>query len=184
MARALAGSLLRAEVWGMPPAEQICSAVLYSVSESRYRVELLSFHDAKAAVVMPQLLETLQYQYDGVPSDPRCTQQINLASDLYGMPTHSVAITYPRRLDSTAQPPAQYPEEWQQTWWRDSHDASQRALVLTELRQTWLHLSEVNSWRLGLAKESCSVVHEFLLDGGFIQRNSPADGLKKSASRK
>ncbi|MFI8384870.1 SpvB/TcaC N-terminal domain-containing protein [Pseudomonas sp. NPDC079086] len=167
MARALAGSVLRAEVWGMPPAEQICSAVLYSVSESRYRVELLSFHDPKAAVVMPQLLETLQYQYDGVASDPRCTQQINLASDLYGMPTHSVAVTYPRRLDSTAQPPAQYPEEWQQTWWRDSHDASQRALVLTELRQTWLHLSEVNSWRLGLAKESCSVVHEFLLDGGF-----------------
>ncbi|WP_421535045.1 SpvB/TcaC N-terminal domain-containing protein [Pseudomonas marginalis] len=167
MARALAGSVLRTEIWGTPQAMHTEGGVLYSVSDTRYRADLLSFHDPQAAVVMPHLLESLQYQYDGVPDDPRCTQQINLASDLYGLPTNSVTISYPRRLSRTDNPPPQYVEAWQQAWWRDSHDASQRTLVLSESRNTWVHLTEMNEWRLGLPKESCTIAHEFLLDGRF-----------------
>ncbi|MHC8346662.1 SpvB/TcaC N-terminal domain-containing protein [Pseudomonas sp. RT6P73] len=168
MARALAGNVLRTEIWSTPPAQQVdATARLYSVSDSRYGVDLLSLHEQKALVVMPHLLESLQYEYDGVPSDPRCTQQINLASDIYGRPTHSVAIVYPRRLTLADEPPPVLTDPWQQKWWRDSHDAAQRLLSLTESRQSYYHLTEVNCWRLGLVKESCSVAHEFLIDGDF-----------------
>jgi len=163
MARALAGSVLRTEVTGVAQANQ-----LYAVSEARYRVCLLAFHNEDAAVVQPQALESLSYQYDSVPSDPICAQQITLAWDKYGTPLHSVSINYPRRLTKKVEDiPPHLTEEHEKTWWLDSHDPSQQILRLSESRQEWYHLEDPDNWRLGLPKHTRTDMLELSEVGGL-----------------
>lgn len=144
--RALKGSVLREEVFGLDAPE----AGPYTTHESRYLVRAIQENGPnKYMVALPLLLETINCRYERTPTDPVCTQQINLEWDQYGMPVHQVSVQYPRRHD--AQMPS---NELHAQWWKDTKDSSQEVLWLTQTRQSWYHLDQPDAWRLGLLHQS------------------------------
>ncbi len=150
--RALKGSVLREEVFGLNVSE----AEPYTTSESRYIVRLMQGGGAdKRAVVLPLPLETTSYHYERTPTDPVCTRQINLEWDEYGMLLRHVNAQYPRRKD------AKRPDnELQAQWWEASKDPSQEVLWLTQTRQSWYHLEQSHAWHLGLPHQSRQDAYE------------------------
>jgi YD repeat-containing protein len=144
--RALKGNVLREEVSGLDLPE----AGPYTTRESRYLVRIVQEKGPnKHMVALPLLLETINCHYERTPTDPVCTQQVNLAWDRYGMPVHQVSVQYPRRHD--AKEPI---DELQAQWWKDTQDPSQEVLWLTQTRQSWYHLEQPDAWRLGLPHQS------------------------------
>lgn len=94
--RALKGSSLRQEVYGLSPEGD--PGTPYSVSESRYRVfQLQEQGSNRFGVFRTELQESFSYAYEQNASDPRIGQQILLESNEYGHPLKSVSIAYPRR---------------------------------------------------------------------------------------
>ncbi|MCV6612599.1 MAG: hypothetical protein OIF55_17705, partial [Amphritea sp.] len=101
----LAGSMLRAETYGLDTVENPALAPHpYSVTSSRYQVRYLQKPLATQGnqshgivVVFPQ--ESVTYNYDRIPADPHVTQSVDLAIDKYGVTTQSLSISYPRRKD-------------------------------------------------------------------------------------
>ena len=95
-ARALKGSPLRQEVFAQNPltlAEEI-----YTATENTYNIQLLQTKgENKHGVFLVIPSQTLTYQYERNPEDPRIAHQLNLDIDEYGNITKSVAIAYPRR---------------------------------------------------------------------------------------
>ena len=149
MARALSGSTLRTEVYGLTEDHQ--PGVLYSVSAQRYRVRLIQpvgKHQPYARM-LPLTLETISYRYEADESeDPLCEHSLNLAWDRYGALTHGVTVHYARRKKANDDPPFEDP--WQQQWWQASHDEAQQQFYLKEARAEMIHLDSPQSWRLGL----------------------------------
>ncbi|WP_207283545.1 SpvB/TcaC N-terminal domain-containing protein [Pseudomonas sp. FW300-N2F2] len=148
MAHALSGRLLRSEIFGVD--ERLKTRTLYSVQEYRYGVRLLQVPgtNRRYARMLPLLLESITYQYEGVPQDPRCRHTLNLQHDQYGALTHSVDIHYARRKTPDDPPPFSDPD--QQQWWRDAHDPAQQFYYLNETRAEFIHLPVPQAWRLGL----------------------------------
>lgn len=107
--RALKGSILRQEVYGLDST--VKSAYPYSVSERNYTVELLQPRAGNPhAVFFVHPRETVDYRYEretvklgnsdpGSPeaADPRVSHQVILKVDGYGNVERSAAIAYPRR---------------------------------------------------------------------------------------
>ncbi|MBI6856208.1 toxin [Pseudomonas cichorii] len=149
MARALSGSPLRTEVFGLDDDHN--PDVLYSVQAFRYLVrqlQPLSPHQPYASM-MPLTLESIAWQYEaGQRDDPMCQHSLNLAWDHYGVLTHSVMVNYARRKQPLDAPP--FDEPWQQQWWQASHDEAQQFFYLSEVRSQAIHLDGPQSWRLGL----------------------------------
>jgi RHS repeat-associated protein len=108
--RALAGRPLRVEVYaddGDPAA-----ANPYVVTEHRYRVHCDQHATAtRPGVFRSHALETLTYQYERDPADPRIGHELVIEVDDYNTVRQGVTIGYPRRI------PAQ-PEQGKQliTW--------------------------------------------------------------------
>jgi hypothetical protein len=148
MARALSGRLLRSEVFGVD--RQLKTATLYSVQENRHGLRLLQAPDSvrRHARMLPLLLETITYQYEGLADDPQCRHTLNLQHDLYGALTHTVDIHYARRKTISDSPP--FSDADQQQWWRDAHDPAQQLYHLNETRAEFIHLQAPRQWRLGL----------------------------------
>ncbi|WP_448091810.1 SpvB/TcaC N-terminal domain-containing protein [Pseudomonas lini] len=148
MARALSGRLLRTELFGVD--KRLGIRVLYSVQEHRYRVRLLQALEGsrRYARMLPLLLESISYQYEGVADDPQCQHTFNLLHDLYGALTHSVSVHYARRKTDSDSPP--FSDADQQQWWRDAHDPAQQFYYLNETRAEFIHLQESQGWRLCL----------------------------------
>ena len=146
--RALKGSVLRQEVYGLDASDR--QSVPYSVSTWRYQVRLQQVgEDAMAPVATPTMLEQLAYHYERVISDPQCNHQVLLKQDVYGHPLHGVAIHYPRRTPAAAD----YPDTLPATAVDSSKDPQQQVLRLTESRQCYYHLDAVDAWQLGLAHQ-------------------------------
>lgn len=148
MARALAGSPVRVEVFGLD--DHPLSAVPYSIQHSRYgvrEVRAASDHQ-RYAVLLPQVLESISYTYERIADDPLVRHSLTLRSDELGQPEHSVEICYPRRKHSTDTPP--FDDEYEQTWWRDAFDDAQHAWYFSEALSEAIHLQAAQSWRLGL----------------------------------
>ncbi|WP_434595935.1 SpvB/TcaC N-terminal domain-containing protein [Pseudomonas sp. R3-57] len=149
MARALVGSVLRSETWAAADLDVPGLAVPHTVQELRYRVrEVRPQGVYGAAVLLPLLLEKIDYQYDRFVDDPLCRKELNLRFNAHGQPTHSMTVSYARRLTEKDEPPFGDPDE--QRWWQDAHDPCQQCYYVNEMRARFIDLLEPDHWRLGL----------------------------------
>ncbi|MDJ0899037.1 MAG: SpvB/TcaC N-terminal domain-containing protein [Xenococcus sp. MO_188.B8] len=100
----LKGMVLRQEVYGLDgsPLED----KPYAITETNYRVKLLQAKgDNKYGVYFVEPRETLSYQYERNPQDPRISHQFVLKVDEYGNVIRSCAVAYGRRpTPSPSQP--------------------------------------------------------------------------------
>lgn len=99
--RALKGQVLRTEVYGLDAHPR--SDCPYVVSETNYEIEVKQAkgnHPYAIFYVYPQ--QSIQYQYERNPQDPRIHQEIQLKIDAYGNVLQSCSIDYPRRPVETA----------------------------------------------------------------------------------
>ncbi|MFG6207335.1 SpvB/TcaC N-terminal domain-containing protein [Pseudomonas retamae] len=169
IARALVGSVLRSETWAAADLDVPGIAVPFIVQELRYRVREVRPQGAYgAAVLLPLLLESIDYQYDRFVDDPLCRKTLNLRSNVHGQPTHSLTVSYARRLIETDTPPFSDPDE--QRWWRDAHDPCQQCYYVNEMRARFIDLLEPDHWRLGLPYQqrgNALVLPKLPLPGGL-----------------
>lgn len=104
-ARSIKGSLLQQEVYGLdgtPEAEHP-----YTVTETKFHVKTIQRKgDNRYASFYVCNCETLTYQYERNPNDPRIAHQHTLEIDAFGNVLKSAAIVYPRRV-STPHPEQQ-----------------------------------------------------------------------------
>lgn len=149
IAHALAGSVLRVETYAAD--DNLATAVPFAVQESRYKVRELrkkGDHDAYP-IMLPAQLETISYQYERFVDDPLCRHEITLSHDEFGLPSHSITVSYARRrTDTKIENPFEDPDE--RTWWSDAHDPAQQSYYLSESRAEFIHLEDFQGWRLGL----------------------------------
>ncbi|MFJ2363634.1 SpvB/TcaC N-terminal domain-containing protein [Pseudomonas sp. NPDC087697] len=148
MARSLSGHLLRTELFGFD--KHLKTRTLYSIEENRYRVRLLQAprDNQLYARMLPLLLESIRYQYEGIIDDPQCQHTFNLQHDTYGALTHGASVHYARRKTGSDTPP--FSDADQQQWWRDAHDPAQQFYYLNETLAEFIHLDSAQGWRLGL----------------------------------
>jgi Insecticide toxin TcdB middle/C-terminal region len=96
-ARALKGSILRQEIYADDGTAK--ATFPYSVSERSYRLTCLQPQGPnRHAVFFSHPSETIDYQYERNPADPRISHALTLAVDDYGNVLKSAAIGYQRRI--------------------------------------------------------------------------------------
>jgi RHS repeat-associated protein len=106
--RTLQGSMLRQEIYGLDGTTK--EGRPYTVSESNYAVQMLQPQATNIyAVFLVQDRESISFQYDrqlykvspsGVElADPRVTQSLTLAVDIFGNTTLALAVGHGRRHD-------------------------------------------------------------------------------------
>ncbi|ATF91151.1 SpvB/TcaC N-terminal domain-containing protein [Cedecea neteri] len=135
MYRAMKGLPLRNEVYGEDGTP--AAAIPYAVSE--YRVQVRQLNNMVGGGALASTLESRDYSYERVISDPQCHQTITLASDEWGNTTDSVSVAYPRRAKPATSP---YPSTLPDTLFASSYDEQQRVLRLTHQRQTWYNWTQ------------------------------------------
>ena len=109
--RALKGSLLRQEIYGLDESPR--NQHPYKVSEYRYGVQQVQPLDANAhAVYYPFEQESLDIGYERDPQDPRVGHKLSLTLDDYGNVLQSAGVAYPRR-PPPAGPDTRLPEQEQ-----------------------------------------------------------------------
>ncbi|KDD68058.1 toxin [Pseudomonas mandelii PD30] len=146
-ARALSGHTLRVETYGQDQSPKAKHP--YSVQQHRYLIREfrgLGKH-SPYSIVHPAVVESINYQYERIPDDPRCTHTINLEWDSYGHLTHSLEISYARRKTATDSPP--FTDTWQNKWWGDAHDEDQQYYYLNETKAQFINVN-TQGRRLGL----------------------------------
>ena len=148
--RALVGSVTRIETYADTGEDVPRITTPYTVEEMRYRVRQVREQGAyAAAVLLPLVVERISYQYDGFVDDPMCRNDVVLRYNTYGQPTHSITVSYARRLTETDTPP--FDDLDQRQWWCDAHDPAQRSFYLNESRSVFIDLDkDPQHWRLGL----------------------------------
>ncbi|WP_432322925.1 SpvB/TcaC N-terminal domain-containing protein [Yersinia enterocolitica] len=146
--RALKGSLLRSELYGLDNSG--LDEVPYTTSSARYQVRQV--RASAMPIVMPQALEQLSYHYERIPQDPQYSQQIVMRCNQYGQPLQTVAVNYPRRAQDSVSP-----YSWLATAnWASSYDEQQLLLRISESQQTYLNIVEDSALLLGLPKQQRS----------------------------
>lgn len=96
--RALRGSVLRQEVYARDGTEK--SDHPYTVSERSYEIMWLQPQELnRHAVFLVHSRETIDYQYERHPQDPRRSHRLNLKVDPFGNVLKSAAVGYGRRLE-------------------------------------------------------------------------------------
>ena len=101
--RALRGAILRTEVYGRDDGAR--SEHPYSVTEYRHRVRRVQPKDGNNhAVYFRHSLETLTYNYERNPEDPRTHHAMTLEVDEFGNTRRSLAVTYGRRQPDATLP--------------------------------------------------------------------------------
>lgn len=107
--RALEGLVIREEIYGLagPGAPDAGLAENpYSVSESNVYVRLLQPRlPHQYAVFYVHARETLAYDYELDPSDPRIQHDFTLRVDAFGNPLETCSVFYPRRTPAGSQLP-------------------------------------------------------------------------------
>ncbi len=142
LSRALKGSLLHSELYGLDGSE--LEKVPYTTSTARYQVRLEQ--ESGMPIVMPMPLEQLSYHYERIAQDPQCSQQIVLRCNQYGHPLHTVAINYPRRPQGAVTPYSWLADDH----WASSYDDQQLLLRISESQQSYQHVIQDNGLLLGL----------------------------------
>jgi RHS repeat-associated protein len=98
--RGLRGSALRTEVYAEDKSDKAIHP--YSVTENRYEViRLQGGFEGNPPVYHTVKRETVSYQYERNPADPRIKHEINLEFDKYGNVTRELAIAYGRRTSAS-----------------------------------------------------------------------------------
>ncbi|MEG4503821.1 SpvB/TcaC N-terminal domain-containing protein [Microcoleus sp. F6_B4] len=93
---ALKGAVLRSEVYGLDDSELAKNP--YSVSEASYNIKLLQAQgENQHAVFYVWERETLSYDYERNPQDPRIAHNFTLEIDEFGHVLRDCAIAYGRR---------------------------------------------------------------------------------------
>ncbi|MFJ7284869.1 SpvB/TcaC N-terminal domain-containing protein [Pseudomonas sp. NPDC099000] len=148
IARALNGRVLRVEVYGQD--QGALSKLPYSVQHHRYKVNELKGmgRHSPYSILHPVLAESIHYQYERFPQDPRCTHTVNLNWDAYGYLTHHLEISYARR--TTADDACPFTDSWNKKWWGDAHDEAQQFYYVTEHKAQFIHINTPQKRRLGL----------------------------------
>ncbi|PEX03839.1 toxin [Bacillus cereus] len=144
--RSLKGMPLRTEIF----REDMLDSTPYLVEAYRYQVRLVQNTNSEC-IVLPLQLEQLSYNYEQIASDPQCTQHIQQFFDEYGFSTQSVTIHYPRREQPNENP---YPGTLPETSWSSSYDSQQMLLRFTRQREKSYHLTNAESWRLGIPHQT------------------------------
>ncbi|MHC8328544.1 SpvB/TcaC N-terminal domain-containing protein [Pseudomonas sp. LB1P83] len=147
VARTLAGSVLRIETYAandQPPA------IPFLVVENRYIVREVRERGEhyRHAVLMASLLEEISYHYECFVEDPLCRHVINLSRDVFGLTNHTITVSYARRRTETDEPP--FTDVDERKWWIDAHDRAQQFYYLKETLAAFIHLVDLQGWRLGL----------------------------------
>lgn len=94
--RALKGTMLRQEIFGLDGTSK--EQHPYTVTERNFGVRLLQPRgDNRNAVFLPHACESIVYQYEREPSDPRISHSLTLEVDQFGNIIKSAAINYGRR---------------------------------------------------------------------------------------
>jgi RHS repeat-associated protein len=128
--RALRGTTLRTEVYavdGTAAAEHP-----YSVTEQCMTVERLQLHGPNPyAVFAVHPRETVSFDYERAPHDPRVSHEVTLETDRWGNVLRSMSIGYPRR------PPAASPEPTLSQQFRDMLAHDQGRLHVTATHHTF-----------------------------------------------
>lgn len=148
MARALSGLTLRLEIFGLDASAQ--QELPYTAQQHRHAVVLeRAPSTGQPYAIMRRLeLESISYQYERQPDDPRCQHSLHLQWDEFGTRTHSASVSYARRKSPLDEPP--FDQEHERSWWRDTHDPAQALYHLEEVRAKCIHLTGDDYLRLGL----------------------------------
>mgnify|MGYP001828006999 CR=1 FL=1 len=94
--RSLRGQVLRQEVYALDESEQ--AEHPYTVTESNYDIRVVQpISDNRYAVFFTHPRESISYQYERNPDDPRIAHQMTLEVDEFGNVLKSIAIAYSRR---------------------------------------------------------------------------------------
>lgn len=105
----LKSQVIRTEVYALDGTPE--SVNPYTVEESNALVKLFQKKgDRKYAVFMVQGRESISYQYERNPNDPKIEQQFTLQSDAFGNTLQSCKVFLPRRAQ-TAEGVVVYPEQ-------------------------------------------------------------------------
>lgn len=132
--RALHGAVLRREVYGLD--NTAWSAHPYAVEDTCYQVRQLQERiGERHAVFLVHARETLSYDYERNPLDPRIGHACTLKVDDYGHVERACQVAYPRRQGGNAQ--------------------QNRLRVVVEAQDYIHHLTDSAHW-LGLPKQSRS----------------------------
>ena len=97
---ALAGEMLRQEVYGLDSAENpVLVAIPYNVTEANYQVRLLQPREGhKHASFLIHSRESAALDYERNPNDPRTSHEFTLAVDEFGNVLQTCQVAYPRRV--------------------------------------------------------------------------------------
>jgi RHS repeat-associated protein len=101
--RALRGAVLRTEVYARDGS--VKAAQPYQVTDNRYQVhQVQPKHGNHHGVYFSSQIESVSYQYERNPTDPRISHALTLQVDAFGNPLKSLAIGYGRRQPDAAVP--------------------------------------------------------------------------------
>jgi len=147
IARALAGNVLRTETYA---AGDSLHTLPFRVEQSRYIVREVRERGEHylEEVLLVSLLEAITDNYERYIDDPLCRHVINLNRDEFGLTTHSITVSYARRLTEADKSP--FIDSDEHKWWLDAHDLVQQCYYLSETRYEFIHLIALQGWRLGL----------------------------------
>ncbi|WP_160398129.1 SpvB/TcaC N-terminal domain-containing protein [Paenibacillus sp. MMS18-CY102] len=105
---ALKGLPLREEVYGLDQPGGI-SEHPYTVHETNYAVKLIQAReDSLYAALYVHARESIDYQYERNPIDPRIQHGFVMETDAYGHVTKEIQIYYPRRVTAELTLPEQH----------------------------------------------------------------------------
>jgi RHS repeat-associated protein len=102
--RACRGLALRSEVYGLDGSDQ--EPHPYSIAEKTCQIKQIQPQgDNRHAVFQVIDSESISYQLDRNPADPRVNHSLTLATNAYGQVLQAATIGYPRRTTDTSLPP-------------------------------------------------------------------------------
>jgi RHS repeat-associated protein len=92
----MAGQLLRQEVYGLDGTDVMGNP--YTVSETEICIRLVQPRDERRyAIFLPYVRQSMNWQYERNPADPRVTHSFSLLVNEWGAATRSCSVYYPRR---------------------------------------------------------------------------------------
>jgi RHS repeat-associated protein len=129
--RALKGMVLRKEVYGLDSSER--AEHPYSVNEQSFEVRRLQRRGPnRHAIFDAHPRETLSFDYERRPDDPRVRHQATLEVDGFGNPLRRISVGYPRRPRGGVVAPGLAPAFQAML----AHDQSRLHVAATEARPT------------------------------------------------
>ncbi len=134
--RALAGQIIRREVYAVSPNGQRAEHP-YQVTQTAYRLRRLqpSLNDQDASFMF-YAGESLDYNYEQQPDDPRVAHHFTLEVDPYGHALKTCAVAYPRRSGP------------------EGTVNAQRRHYATVSQQEFIHFDDADRYELGIPTES------------------------------